>query len=649
MPSTFFGLDIGATGLNIYQTALNTTVHNVANAQTEGYSKQIVNRTASEPISIGQRYGMVGTGVAADKITQNRDAYFDAKYRSANNVYGKLDTKYYYMNTVENYFNDVGNEGGFTTAFNAFWADVEEVEKDPASGSARSQLIHQAASVTDYFNNLSANLTNLQKEINDSLKSNIDQINSYAQQIATLNKQINIIEVNGGFANDLRDQRNLAIDKLSKIANVSVKEEKLTDTDNELPASFNNAKALTVMLNGRYLVNIYNYNTIEAIPRTSGTVTPKIDSIQNARAQFNQMDSEGLYDFAWSDGQDFNLYDSHLGGVLQGLVEMRDGNNLGNFQGTAKTVSKTDSSNAQVIVTNTNINSVDFMNMPSEGEINVAGYLYKYKGFKVDVNENDGTFTYTFTLADNVDIKVPKENANAYIGQSVNYKGIPYYQNKINQFIRTFSRNVNEQHKKGVDLNGELGLDLFNGTDKVSGKNFTFVGPGVLDSDEKTTDYAKSFTSDDETYYKLTTANCTINAAIVADKDKIAAAKKPENDKETPDPGTIAKADVENKDNMDLIEKLKTDSSMFDEGKPSEFFQTLIADIGVDTKDSKTVSENQNLLVKNIEEQRISISGVDTDEEIVDLVKFKQAYNLSAHVITVMNEIYNTLINQMAV
>ena len=73
MPSTFFGLDIGTSGLHTYQAALNTTAHNITNTRTEGYSRQQVNRQAKDPIAIAQRYGMVGTGVTANKISQVRD------------------------------------------------------------------------------------------------------------------------------------------------------------------------------------------------------------------------------------------------------------------------------------------------------------------------------------------------------------------------------------------------------------------------------------------------------------------------------------------------------------------------------------------------------------------------------------------------
>ncbi|MBR6396714.1 MAG: flagellar hook-associated protein FlgK, partial [Lachnospiraceae bacterium] len=116
MPSTFFGLDIGYTGLSIYQNALNTTAHNITNAETEGYSRQYLGRKAGKAISISSSYGMVGTGVIGTGVDQKRDTYYDVKYRDANTLYGEYSGKSYYMNEIEDYFNEEDGEG-FSTNF----------------------------------------------------------------------------------------------------------------------------------------------------------------------------------------------------------------------------------------------------------------------------------------------------------------------------------------------------------------------------------------------------------------------------------------------------------------------------------------------------------------------------------------------------
>ena len=204
---------------------------------------------------------------------------------------------------------------------------------------------------------------------------------------------------------------------------------------------------------------------------------------------------------------------------------------------------------------------------------------------------------------------------------------------QLNNYVRKFSKEFNEIHKTGEDLAGNKGTDFFNGVDKVTGKNYKFKVPGTEDEDGNE---ITEFSSEDETYYKLTANNYSVTRTFREDPNLIAAAS------------TISEG-IENTDVMKKLEGLQKDRTMFDQGKPEEFYQALTSDIGVDTKTAKTFSTNQDKIVKAIDNQRLSISGVDTDEEAMDLVKFKNCYNLSAKVISVMNEVYNKLINEMAI
>ena len=103
MASTFFGLDIGVTGLFAAQTGLNTTFHNITNIETEGYTRQVVKQTAGTPYRTHSSYGMIGSGVTVKEITQIRSQYYDEKYRFNTALYGKYETRSYYMNEVQNY------------------------------------------------------------------------------------------------------------------------------------------------------------------------------------------------------------------------------------------------------------------------------------------------------------------------------------------------------------------------------------------------------------------------------------------------------------------------------------------------------------------------------------------------------------------
>ena len=106
---------------------------------------------------------------------------------------------------------------------------------------------------------------------------------------------------------------------------------------------------------------------------------------------------------------------------------------------------------------------------------------------------------------------------------------------------------------------------------------------------------------------------------------------------------------VEKNDIVEKLIALKENTSLFKQGKPAAFLQTLVAEIGIDSSKAKSFTASQNNILSMITNQRLSISGVDVDEEAMNLIRFQNAYNLSAKAISVMDQIYNKLINDMAV
>ena len=215
----------------------------------------------------------------------------------------------------------------------------------------------------------------MQKECNTEIKNTADQINSIAQRISSLTFQINTIEVKGVTANDLRDSRNLLIDELSELANTTVTETPIGDDIG--------VNQYIVRLNGKILVDTYDYSTLKAIPQETSV---------------NQNDVEGLYTLSWDDGQNFDSTSKTLGGKLQGLFEMRDGNNKVNFTGTGNGAN----GSTTLTVTKANINDEINLNIPdSDGSVLVGNREYAYDSFSATVNA-DGTYTYTFKLKESL-------------------------------------------------------------------------------------------------------------------------------------------------------------------------------------------------------------------------------------------------------
>lgn len=611
MPSTFFGLSIGTSGLYASQAGLNTTAHNIANTDTEGYTRQVAKQQAGSALRVNNTYGMVGSGVDIGGVEQIRDAYYDAKYRTNNTIYENYYTKNYYMSSIENYFNEVKLEG-FTSNFDSMYNSIQELSKNPTDLTVRTQVSNMAQNVTEYVNSLANSLESVQEECNFEIRNQVNRINSLAQQISTITKQINTIEVGGGMANDLRDQRNLMVEELSGFANV-------TATEKTVGAGIG-VNTYTVKLDNQTLVDTYQYHQLNVIPRD---------------LKQDNNDVDGLYDIYWDDGQKLNTQSPTLGGTIQALYEVRDGNNGVNYRGKATGAS----GDMTLIMTHTNVNNEETLNIPAVGVITIGNFEYEYNGFAVRKDEDTGEYIYEFGLTDG--LRADADEQDAKIGDAIHYKGIPYYMSELNRFVRTFAKAFNQVQTSGVDLKGKPGLDFFNGTDLISGKNFILkqseedIANGYLFS-SKTGDFTPQEveSANYASYYLVNSKNFCVTKEVFENPDKLATSAEITNG-------------AANNDNVDKFLALKDDVSMFSQGKPAQFFQTLVAEIGIDTRKSHNFSENQSDVLASINNQRLSISGVDEEDEAMSLMRYQNAYGLSAQVITVMNECFDKLINYM--
>lgn len=616
MPNTFFGLSIGKSGLYTYQAAINTAAHNASNVDTKGYSRQEVSRSASDPVSVTGSYGMAGSGVNANAILQIRDKYFDEKYRTNNSVYGNYNAKSYYMLSIENYFAETKSDG-LTVSFNTFFNNLSTLKGSVGDTTIRTAVTQSAQTMTEYVNYIANGLTMVQEELNFEIKNTADQINSIAEQIASLTKQINTVEVRGDKANDLRDARNLLVDELSSLANVTATETEVGDGIG--------VNQYVVRMDGKILVDTYEFNTLQAVP--SGT-------------KLNQCDADGLYSLKWSNGQNFDSKSPTLGGKLQALFEVRDGNNNNAFKGKATGTAGTKT----ITITGSNVNDLNQLNIPEEkGIITIDSKDYEYESFDITLGA-DGSYTYTFHLKDEL-TEDTNNNSTAMIGKDINYKGIPYYMSRLNEFVRTFAKSFNDIHKAGKDLYGNLeNLEYFTGKNASTGNTYCFddwqagqtitSGVNINNTEEKVENkYIKG------SYYNITATNFKVNQALLDDPKLLACAKS---DADT-------NSGIEDGKNLEKLLALSSDSSMFKQGTPAAFLQTFTGEIGIDTQAAQIFTKSQKNILEAIDKQRMSISGVDSDDEAMDMVKFKNAYDLCSKVVSVMNEIYDKLINETGV
>lgn len=229
MRSTFGGIEISKRGILTQQAALTTAGHNVANANTPGYSRQVVKMTAAEPIEAlslqrSTTPGQMGQGVMFTEVERIRETFLDKQYANENKSLGEWTVRQDTLEKLEAIINEP-SDTGLRQVLDNFWNAWQELSKQPDNLETRAVVKESAIAVTDAFNHAAKQLNDLSSDLSDNVTIKITEVNSSLKQIANLNNEIFRVEGLGNNANDLRDQRDLLVDQLSKVINISVQEE----------------------------------------------------------------------------------------------------------------------------------------------------------------------------------------------------------------------------------------------------------------------------------------------------------------------------------------------------------------------------------------------------------------------------------------
>lgn len=622
MSSTFFGLTIASSGLKAANAALNTTGNNVSNVNTAGYSRQEVKSEAANALRVFATYGCAGAGVETLAIERVRDQFYDNKYWANETKLGEYDAKVYYCKMIEEYLKD-DNKTCFKTLFNKMSAALQEITKNASSTDVKAEFLGTAKALTDYFNNMYGDLRDLQADINDEIKIRADQINSIAQDLATVNKQINTIELTGSRANELRDKRDLLLDELSAIVDVQTQELPILDEQGNETAAH---RFMVKIAGGQTLVDMDDYKTLICVARTD-------------EEKVNQTDVDGLYDLQWSNGLKFSLYNSSMGGILRGLIEMRDGNNGEYFNGTATNVSyHKHFSTVTIKTTDSHLQNMAKCNLSDTGGvINVGDQLYYYTQWTYK-----GNGEYSFTI-DNEKSDMPltqsKTGANVSIGAEIHYQGVPYYLKQMNEWVRDFSKKVNDIFKEGLTAE-----------DPPKKADILFTADYVrLDGQYKQSQLDTATANGENTgYYNLTAGNVTLLDAVVKNPDLLGTRKDIDKD---PDDDVDETEGKEQCDQVWAVISMLGDKNQFSfRGRDAGgFLECVLSDALLNASNAENFYKTYYSLETNIENQRTSISGVDEDEEAMNLVKYENSYTLASKMINVLTEVYDRLILQTGV
>ncbi len=217
MSSGFFNIGVGA--LNAAQAGLVTTGHNIANANTTGYHRQVVSQSAAPPLFTGG--GFLGQGVSVDTVRRVYSEFLDGQVARAQAQASYYAAFHGEVARIDNLLADPTS--GLTPALQEFFAGVQDVASHPANTASRQTLISNGAALMSRFHLLDGRLTSLRESVNSQLTTTVASINSYARQIADLNGRIIVAQVNPDQPpNDLLDRRDALVESLNQLVGASV-------------------------------------------------------------------------------------------------------------------------------------------------------------------------------------------------------------------------------------------------------------------------------------------------------------------------------------------------------------------------------------------------------------------------------------------
>ncbi|MBE7414814.1 MAG: flagellar hook-associated protein FlgK [Deltaproteobacteria bacterium] len=227
--------NIAKSALMTSQKALNVTSHNISNANTDGYTRQRAVLAANNPVTFGGL--QYGTGVGVTAIERVYDSFRTVQLRSAVSLFSSYETAGSHLYALESILNDFDGSG-LSSRLDALFNAFQELAANPSSYGERSSLIARATVLADTINSIDSAIRDNVSNIRGSIEAKVGEINGIASEIAGLNQQISATELSGMDANDLRDRRDILLEDLSKLVDISVAENDQGQVDVFLGGSF---------------------------------------------------------------------------------------------------------------------------------------------------------------------------------------------------------------------------------------------------------------------------------------------------------------------------------------------------------------------------------------------------------------------------
>ena len=561
MSSLNSSLNMGQRALSINQRAMQTVGHNIANQETEGFSRQQVRSGTSAPDPTG-----LGGGADAQPTSRVYDKFVQRKILQENPRSEMFKSRGEFLQKIEIIFSETeGN--GLHKALNEFWNSWSQLSNQPESEPARMRVKEQSDVLASRFRGMHSQLSCLRKEINGRLVATVNKVNELGQKVAELNRQIFSYEGRQRVANDMRDARNQAIEELSALVDVN---------------SFEDPNGRTTVIIGRDWTLVEGINRYQLDGKMKGGELGMLN-IDGVSTNDNRRD----------------LTRTFREGEMAEMLRMRD-DTIVEYQKNLDEIAFSLAGKVNKIhASGTGINSAAEM-MKSTFGLNSAALNQPLPFLK------DGIFQLHLVDPHNEILETYEIEVQA--GKDT-----------LSDIVKRLNQTVNDPGLVQASIEGDGSLLLQSGTD------YKFI----FGEDQSSLAQVLGLNSFFDTLKGA--EDIQLSGHILENTNNISTGK-----------------DLIPGDNRIALEiaKLQTRPTMRDETMTfDEYYNGVLTGMGLKIQRNNTEQAQQESMVKQFKEIRSSISSVNMDEELADMMQYQKAYEASARFINTIDKMMETVIN----
>jgi flagellar hook-associated protein 1 FlgK len=633
----FSSLGTALSGLEATMAALQTTGNNIANASTPGYSRQIVDLSPAPPLD--QLPVQIGSGVQVTGVTQVVDQALEGELRNSDSSLASLGATNDTLTQLQGLFAALsGSDLG--TQIDTLFKSLQNFSLNPQDTSARQQVLSSATTVAQTINQLDQGIQNSRQQINTSVQLTVDDINKLSTQIAQLNNQIVSTENDGldfGSANNLRDQRNQLLRQLSQDVKIQSVETSNGDVNVLVGSSFlvfgTQSFAVTTQKtadDGVEMVNPVFANGSVPVPATGG----KLQGLLSSRDQILGQAHQNLNILANALAFEFNRVQS----TGQGLTRFGDLTSLQSVPDPSATLAISGKTTA-----NSTLDTLTDASLIGSSDPTGRSITLLSGADNQETRQITGFDPATGTIF--LDRPMPHPLA---IGDQYQITDLPFpvENGSFDVVVTNESTGLSQSTPIQVNLTGvgpqTTWSDVVAQLGAVPNLKATLTNENRIRIQSTDANQTFSFANDTSGFLAAAGLNAFFSGSQASDLAV--------NPALAPSPSLLSGAQSNNPgDNTNALAftALQNLAAVNGTSTFDEFYQSLVGNIGVQTSQSHDQLQSQTLQSQQLENQRQQVSGVNVDEEAVNMIEFQRTFQGSARFITAIDTLLNTLVTMV--